>query len=96
MSASSGEQAASKLTVGVKVGKGVGVAVGVCVAVAVGRGVGVSGMINRVAARQARLERSRAITPRSVILDVVPSIISESSTGWEIQEFQFKTRPHAK
>ena len=61
MPSTSDGQAASKMTVGVKVGGGVGVSVGVAVGVNVGRGVGVSGMTSRVAARHAREEQSRAM-----------------------------------
>ena len=60
-------QAASKMTVGVKVGSGVGVSVGVDVKVAVGRGVGVSGMTILVAARQARVARIRTAIQRNLI-----------------------------
>src|SRR5829696_2861677 len=73
-------QAASKITVGVKVGGGVGV--GVAVVVAVGGGVGVSGMTSLVAARQARVERIRTAIPSLLIREGSGDISCESSTGW--------------
>ena len=79
ISESSGEHAASKTTVGVKVGGGLGVAVGV--SEAVGAGVGVSGMTSRVAARQARVEKSRAIIHKNSIRGLPAGIICEFSTG---------------
>src|SRR5690349_9819679 len=75
-------QAASKSTVGVKLGSGVGVGVAVAVAVAVGRGVGVSGIISLVAARQARVERIRTPIQSILIRDGSADISCESSTGW--------------
>jgi hypothetical protein len=78
-------QAASKRTVGVNVGSGVGVSVGVAVGVDVGRGVGVSGMISLVAARQAKVEQSRAVIQKTLKRYFSADIICESSTGWTVE-----------
>ena len=73
---------------GVWVAVGEGVSVGVTVGVEVGGGVGVSGMTNLVAARQAKVEKSRAANQRNLD-DVLPVIIPESSTGKGIVNLAF-------
>src|SRR5689334_13797736 len=82
-------QAASKSTVGVKVGSAVGVGVAVTVAVAVGRGVGVSGITSLVAVRQARVERIRTPIQSILIRDGSADISRESSTGWAYGNLAF-------
>src|SRR5215213_1828743 len=79
--------AASKTTVGVKVGGNVGVRVGIVVAL--GEGVGVSGITSLVAARQAMLAKSKAAIQMNLSCVLPVGIRGEFSTGRRMSNLAF-------